>query len=161
VNRAVFLDRDGTLNRPAPPGDYIRGPEELELLAGAAEAVELLHGAGYLCVVVSNQRGVALQLMSSRALEAVDERLHELVDVDRSYYCIHGLEDRCDCRKPRPGMLVRAASELRLDLGRSWMVGDSETDCRAGLEVGCRTVRVKPRDGALLQAARMIAAAGG
>jgi D-glycero-D-manno-heptose 1,7-bisphosphate phosphatase len=160
VKRAVFLDRDGTINRPALPGEYIKCPQEFALLGGAVEAVALLRRSGYACVVVSNQRGVALRLMSKLELAAVDTRLRELVDIDRSYYCTHGLEDRCACRKPEPGMLVRAAAELELDLARSWMVGDSESDCEAGRRVGCRTVRLQPRDGALLEAARMIATAG-
>jgi histidinol-phosphate phosphatase family protein len=158
VRAAVFLDRDGTLNRPPAVGEYLRDPGELQLLAGAAEAVALLRRAGYVCVVVSNQRGVALGLMSEQQLAAVDARLHELVDLDRSYYCIHGLEDGCECRKPRPGLLIRAAEDLHLDLARSWMIGDSDIDGEAGRRAGCRTLKVEPVDGALLTAAGTIAA---
>ncbi len=161
VRPAVFLDRDGTLNVPAAPGEYLSDPGELRLLHGAAEAVALLRGAGYVCVVVSNQRGVALAKMSQAQLDAVDARLRELVDVERSYYCTHGLEDGCDCRKPCPGLLLRAEAELQLDLSRSWMIGDSDTDCEAGRRAGCRTVKVKPIDGMLLAAASEIVAAGG
>jgi D-glycero-D-manno-heptose 1,7-bisphosphate phosphatase len=155
---AVFLDRDGTLNRPAPEGDYITDPDRLELLDGAAEAVALLRQAGYVCVVVSNQRGVARGLMSAERLSAVDDRLRQLAGVEHSYYCKHGLTDRCACRKPRAGLLIRAAAELELDLSRSWMIGDRDTDCEAGRRVGCLTVRVAPHDGALLAAAKAIAA---
>jgi D-glycero-D-manno-heptose 1,7-bisphosphate phosphatase len=155
---AVFLDRDGTLNVPAAPGEYVSDPHELRLLDGAAEAVALLRRAGYACVIVSNQRGVSLAKMSQAQLDAVDTRLRELVQIDGSYYCTHGLEDGCDCRKPRPGLLLGAAAELALDLSRSWMIGDSETDCEAGRRAGCRTVKVKPADGTLLAVATEIVA---
>jgi len=158
TRRAVFLDRDGTLNRPAPEGQYIMEPSALELLDGAAEAVRLLHASGYVCVVVSNQRGVARALMSAEQLTAVDDRVRELAGLEHSYYCTHGLDDACACRKPRAGLLIRAAAELDLDLGRSWMIGDRETDCEAGRRVGCRAILVAPRDGALLAAARSILA---
>lgn len=158
VNPAVFLDRDGTLNVPAAAGEYVSDPGELRLLDGAAEAVTRLRRAGYVCVVVSNQRGVSLAKMSQAQLDAVDTRLRELVDIDRSYYCTHGLEDGCECRKPHPGLLLRAGAELQLDLSRSWMIGDSDTDCEAGRRAGCRTVKVKPTDGMLLAAATEIAA---
>jgi D-glycero-D-manno-heptose 1,7-bisphosphate phosphatase len=158
VRPAVFLDRDGTLNVPAAPGEYVSDPSDLRLLDGAAEAVALLRRAGYACIVVSNQRGVSLAKMSDAQLAAVDARLLELVEIDRSYYCTHGLDDGCDCRKPRPGLLLRAGAELKLDLSRSWMIGDSDTDCEAGRRAGCRTVKVKPTDGTLLAVATEIVA---
>jgi D-glycero-D-manno-heptose 1,7-bisphosphate phosphatase len=158
---AVFLDRDGTLNRPARPGDYISQPAELTLLDGVCDAVSLLRERDYVLVVASNQRGVSLGVMTAEQLQAVDARLHELVELDASYYCTHGHEDRCDCRKPEAGLLTRAAAELELDLKRSWMVGDNDTDIEAGHRAGCQTIKVAPRDGALLEAARRIALTGG
>jgi D-glycero-D-manno-heptose 1,7-bisphosphate phosphatase len=163
MRRAVFLDRDGTLNRPAAPGDYVRSPERLELLGGAATAVALLSGAGYLCVVASNQRAVALGMMSELDLAAVDARLRTLLaaggaDLCGSYYCTHSGDEACNCRKPQPGLLVRAANELAIDLSASWMVGDAPTDIEAGRRAGCRTLRVLPVDGGLLAAAQTILA---
>jgi D-glycero-D-manno-heptose 1,7-bisphosphate phosphatase len=163
MRRAVFLDRDGTLNRAARPGEYIRAAYEVELLGGAATAVAHLARAGYLCVVVSNQRGVALGDMTKEDLHAVDARLRDLVatggaELNASYYCTHGLDDGCDCRKPEPGLLMRAARELDIELAASWMVGDSATDAEAGARAGCRTLRVRPVDGALLAAAQTILA---
>jgi D-glycero-D-manno-heptose 1,7-bisphosphate phosphatase len=163
MRRAVFLDRDGTLNRPALPGEYVRAADEVELLGGAAAAVALLARAGYVCVVVSNQRGVALGQMTGEDLRAVDARLRDLVArggaaLSGTYYCIHGLEDGCDCRKPSPGLLTRAARELGIELSDSWMVGDSATDVEAGARAGCRTLQVRPVDGALLAAAQTILA---
>jgi D-glycero-D-manno-heptose 1,7-bisphosphate phosphatase len=156
---AVFLDRDGTLNRPAPAGDYVRTPGDVELLAGAAHAVGMLRRAGYLCVITSNQRGVALGLMTGDDLYDVDARVRELIGgIDASYYCTHSIGDACDCRKPEPGLLLRAADELGIDLSASWMVGDSPTDMAAGIAAGCRTLQVLPRDLALLDAAQVILA---
>lgn len=159
--RAVFLDRDGTLSRPPERGEYVVRPAELELLDGAGEAVALLARAGFDCVVVSNQRGVALGRMSRADLDAVDARLRELLaaagaELEGSYYCTHGLDEDCDCRKPRPGLLQRAAAELGLDLAGSWAVGDSASDVEAGRRAGCRTLRVVPTNGALLGAAQTI-----
>jgi histidinol-phosphate phosphatase family protein len=93
----------------------------------------------------------------------VDTRLRDLVAkggaaLDATYYCTHGLDDGCDCRKPAPGLLLRAARELDIELGASWMVGDSATDVEAGAHAGCRTLRVRPVDGALLAAAQTILA---
>lgn len=160
---AVFLDRDGTLNRLPPAGEYVSDPDALELLDGAAEAVGLLTGAGFAVVVVSNQRGIALGQMDQAQLDRVDARLRALLHeggarLDASFYCPHG-EASCSCRKPEPGLLVRAAADLGLALERSWMVGDSSTDVEAGRRAGCRTVQIEPRNGALLVAAREILAA--
>ena len=163
MRRAVFLDRDGTLNRAALPGEYVQAAYEVELLDGAAAAVALLARAGYLCVVVSNQRGLALGQMTNEDLHAVDVRLRDLVaaggaELNATYYCTHGLDDGCDCRKPEPGLITRAARELDIELAASWVVGDSATDTEAGVRAGCRTLRVRPVDGALLAAAQTILA---
>ena len=163
LRRAVFLDRDGTLNRPAAPGDYVRSADGVELLGGAAAAVALLTRAGYLCVLASNQRGVALELMSEQELASVDGRLRDLLaaagaELGGAYYCTHGADEGCACRKPEPGLLLRAANELGIDLGASWMVGDAPTDVAAGVRAGCRTLRVLPVDGGLLAAAQTIIA---
>jgi D-glycero-D-manno-heptose 1,7-bisphosphate phosphatase len=159
MTRAVFLDRDGTLNRLPAPDDHIRTPGQVELLRGTAHAVGMLRRAGYLCVIVSNQRAVALGLMTEPELEQVDARLRELLGgVDASYYCTHAIGDECDCRKPEPGLLLRAAAELEIDLEESWMIGDSVTDLDAGMAAGCRTLRAQPVDFSLLDAAHSIIA---
>ncbi|HEY2600039.1 MAG TPA: HAD-IIIA family hydrolase [Thermoleophilaceae bacterium] len=156
---AVFVDRDGTLNRPPTRGDYIRSPHQVELLRGAAHAVGMLRRAGYLCVVVSNQCGVALGLMTDDDLALVDERVRDLLGgLDASFYCTHSIEQACDCRKPEPGLLLRAAAELGIDLGASWMIGDERSDLDAGRAAGCRALLVQPCDFSLLDAAHAIIA---
>lgn len=144
--RTVFLDRDGVINVKLPAGDYVTSWGLFEFLPGAVEAVARLRGAGLRVVVVTNQRGVALGRMTSDDVEAVHHRMIEAgVDVDAVYYCPHD-EGQCDCRKPRAGMLERAAREVPgVVLGpEAAIVGDSETDMEAGRAVGLRLVKVGP-----------------
>lgn len=145
--RWVFLDRDGTLNVKPAEGEYVERPADLELLPGAAEAVRTLNRAGLWTGVVTNQRGVALGRMSADQLEAVHRRLRELLSredavLDAIYACPHEA-GACDCRKPQPGMLLRARRENpALDFRRAAIVGDSLNDIEAGRSVGLRTVLI-------------------
>jgi D-glycero-D-manno-heptose 1,7-bisphosphate phosphatase len=146
---AVFLDRDGVLNERPAPHRYVTRPDELRWLPGAAEAVARLCRAGLPILVVSNQRGVARGLVSADTLvvlEAVLQR--ELARhggrVTAFYYCTHELDDACDCRKPAPGLLVRAAQEHEIALSESVVVGDAESDVEAGRAADCRTIRIAP-----------------
>jgi D-glycero-D-manno-heptose 1,7-bisphosphate phosphatase len=156
---AVFLGRDGTLIRPPAEEEALRTPGQVELLRGAAHAVGMLRRHGYLCAVASNQRGVALGLVTEDELMAVDLQMRmQLGGLDASYYCTHAIGQSCDCRKPEPGLLHRAAAELGIDLGASWMLGTKHTDIDAGRAAGCRTIRVQPVDFSLLDAAHSIIA---
>lgn len=147
---AVFLDKDGTLIEDVP---FNVEPGRITLTPGAGEALSLLEAAGFALVLVSNQPGVALGRFPASALAAVDRRLARLlaphgVALDAAYYCPHapapgaGRLPACACRKPAPGLIFRAAREHRLDLQRSWMVGDILNDVEAGRAAGCRTVLV-------------------
>jgi len=144
--RLALLDRDGTINVGAAPGEYIETPDELVLLRGAGEAVARLNRAGVAVAVVTNQRGVALGRMTLADLEAVHAKLERELSlhgawIDAVYACPHA-HDECTCRKPQPGMLVRAAAEQGIDLPRSWFVGDILDDVEAGERAGCRTILV-------------------
>ena len=145
----VFLDRDGTINRKAPEGDYVRNPESLVLLDGAAAAIGRLRAAGARVVVVTNQRGVALGRMSLADLGAVNDRLgRELAaagtEIDGIYSCPHDV-DSCDCRKPGPGLFLQAVDDHpQIDLGGSAVVGDSLADIQAGARFGMVTVLLGP-----------------
>jgi len=146
---AVFLDKDGTLVVDVP---YNVDPERISLTQGAVAGLRALHAAGYLLIVVSNQSGVARGFFEEAALGAVEARLRALLDdagvpLTGFYYCPHhpdGNVERyavaCACRKPGPGLLLQAAHEHDLDLGRSWLVGDILHDVEAGRRVGCRTI---------------------
>ena len=148
---AVFLDRDGTINEQM---GYVNHLSRFQLLPGVARAIRSLNEAGLPVVVVTNQSGLARGYFPESLLEAVHAELHRLLaregaHLDGLYICPHHPEAReerfrldCDCRKPRPGLLERAAAELGLDLGRSYMVGDRWSDLRCGAAVGATTVLV-------------------
>ena len=140
----VFLDRDGVINVKPPEREYVESWDDFEWLPGALDAVGRLRAAGLRVVVVTNQRGVALGRMSAASVEDIHARMIDAgLEVDRVYYCPHH-SGECDCRKPRPGMLERAAREVPgVSLGRSAaMVGDSESDMEAGRAVGAVLVKV-------------------
>jgi len=147
MRKAVFLDRDGVVNRKAPEGHYITRWEDMEFLPGVAEAITILHRAGFSVIVVSNQRCVAKGLLSLADLEHLHRRMLEHfasagAAINAVYYCPHDVQPPCSCRKPAPGMLLQAAREQQIDLSGSWMVGDSDIDIQAGRSAGCRTVRI-------------------
>jgi D-glycero-D-manno-heptose 1,7-bisphosphate phosphatase len=158
--RAVFLDRDGVINRYV---GFLRSPDELELLPGACEAIRKINASGFLCIVVTNQPVIARGEVTVEELGEIHNKMETLLGlegayVDAIYYCPHHpdrgfpgeipeLKIECDCRKPRPGMLLAAARDFHIDLQNSWMVGDRETDVEAGKNAGCRTAFVQS-DGA-------------
>jgi D-glycero-D-manno-heptose 1,7-bisphosphate phosphatase len=143
---AVFLDRDGVLSRsllrdghPVAPGRV----EEFELLPGVASAAIRLHEAGFLLIVVTNQPDVRTGATPREAVEEMHRRLRTWLPLDDIKVCYHIEGDGCDCRKPRPGMLLTAAREWGIDLQNSWMVGDRWRDVGAGRAAGCRTILVE------------------
>jgi D-glycero-D-manno-heptose 1,7-bisphosphate phosphatase len=142
IARAVFLDRDGVINRaivrdgrPFPPSSM----DELEILDGVPEALAQLKAAGFVLLVVTNQPDVATGRAERSFVEAVHRHMAAELPIDRFYACYHGPEDDCACRKPQPGMLLQAASEHHLDLTASSIVGDRWRDIEAGRAVGCTT----------------------
>jgi D-glycero-D-manno-heptose 1,7-bisphosphate phosphatase len=142
VRPAVFLDRDGVINRaftragiPHPPARLA----DLELLPNVVEALQELKAHGYRLVVVTNQPDVARGISSRELIEAINGHLKDELGLDAVFSCFHDDADRCDCRKPAPGMLLRAARELAIDLSASFMVGDRWRDVEAGRRAGCRT----------------------
>lgn len=146
MQRAVLLDRDGTL---VPDVPYRREAAGLTLVPGAAAALRAVQQAGYAVVVITNQSGIARGYFTAAELAAQHARLRVLladegVQLAGIYSCPHGPDAGCACRKPRPGMLHTAASELALDLPQSWMIGDKESDVRAGHAAGCRTILLAP-----------------
>ena len=145
--KAAFLDRDGVINRRPPEGDYVTRWEDMQVLPGVPEAIALLTRAGYCVLGISNQRCVAKGLLSLGELESMHDRLREQLAasgavLSKIYYCPHDNQPRCSCRKPAPGMLLEAAREYEIDMGKSWMIGDSDIDVQAGKTAGCRTARI-------------------
>lgn len=153
--KAVFLDRDGTINRYV---GFLRNIDDFELLPGAAEAIRKINLSGYLAIVVTNQPVIARGEVTFEELEQIHHKMETLLGaegayLDAIYFCPHhphkGYEGErpelkfdCDCRKPKPGMLLKAAKEFNIDLRQSWMVGDGENDIKAGIAAGCRTALI-------------------
>jgi D-glycero-D-manno-heptose 1,7-bisphosphate phosphatase len=143
---AVFLDRDGVLNRVFVRGGVTHPPacvEEFAFLPGASDAVRGLHAAGFVLVVVTNQPDVARGTQTRAGVEAIHARLRSELPMLDVLACFHDDGDGCPCRKPRPGLLLEAARRRAIDLGRSFLVGDRWSDVIAGQSAGCRSVLVE------------------
>ena len=146
MKRAVFLDRDGVLNRSMVRNGRPYAPtslDEFELLPGVTEAVTSLRTAGFLLIVVTNQPDVATGALSRNVLDEIHRKIRTWLPVDDIKVCCHVEADGCLCRKPRPGMLLDAAREWSIDLNRSFMVGDRWRDVSAGKAAGCTTIFVE------------------
>ena len=146
MHKAVFLDRDGTIARDVP---YCSRPEDFELLPDAAEGIKLLNEHGFKVVIVTNQSGIARGYFTEGILARIHEKMiTELAEhgahIDAIYYCPHHPDDSCECRKPKPKMVLQAVIDLDIDLSQSYIIGDSEMDvelarragCKAGIRVG-------------------------
>ena len=147
--RAVFLDRDGVLNRNLP--GYVRTVADLEILDVGGQ-VRRLADAGYMIVVVTNQSAINRGLTTRAAVGEIHAAIRAHVEssggrIDAFYYCPHRPDEGCPCRKPRPGMLVRAREDHGIDPASSWLVGDSPTDIGAADAFGCRSVLIRENSG--------------
>lgn len=156
--KVVFLDRDGVIARSMLPHEYVTTWDQFEFLPGAIEGLSLLQKRGYQIFIVTNQRGIGRGLMTEADLVAIHDHMtselarHE-VRIAAIYYCPHDLSDDCMCRKPKPGMLYRAAREHSLNLRESVFIGDSENDRIAAEAAGCRFLSM-PTDSSLLEIVR-------
>ncbi len=150
IKKAVFLDRDGTLNED--PG-YLSDPAQLKLYQGVPEALGRLKKAGFLLIIVSNQSGVGRGLIKKETLPKIHEKLDELLKpfsatIDQYQLCYHRPEDYCECRKPKVLLFQNAQKSLQIDLSSSYMVGDKVSDIIAGQNAGCKaTVLVRTGHG--------------
>ncbi|MBY0470015.1 UDP-glucose 4-epimerase GalE [bacterium] len=147
--KAVFLDRDGTINED--PG-YLNNPDQLKLLPGVGEALAAFKSAGYLLIVVSNQSGVGRGLIEADELPRIHKRLDEMlsrwgVQIDDYELCLHKPDEGCACRKPSPKLILDAAKKWNIDLSKSYMIGDKATDMAAGRAAGVRVALVRTGDG--------------
>ena len=156
IQKAVFLDRDGTLNKYV---GFLRDIDQFELIDGVAEAIKKINRSGYLAIVVTNQPVIARGEVTVEELDEIHKKLEtqlglEGAYIDALYYCPHhphkGYEGEvpelkidCNCRKPKPGMLLKAAEDFNIDLEQSYMIGDGESDVKAGLAAGCRSILIR------------------
>jgi D-glycero-D-manno-heptose 1,7-bisphosphate phosphatase len=144
--RAVFLDRDGVINQPAPPGEYIRNWDEFRLLPNIVDWIKLFNALDFLVIVVTNQRGVALGRMAVADIDDIHRRMREQVAalgarIDDVFCCPHG-ENACECRKPKPGLVYQARDRWDIDVESSLMIGDSDRDRDLARACGMRFLRV-------------------
>lgn len=146
ARRAVFLDRDGTLNAAYEINGISCPPARLEdvvLLPGVEEGVRRLKGEGFVLVVVTNQPDVARGAQKQEVVEQINAYLQQVLPIDALLCCYHDDADACSCRKPAPGLLFRAASMFDLDLPHSFLVGDRWRDVQAGARAGCTTILLR------------------
>jgi len=149
MNLAVFLDRDGTLNED--PG-YLRDTNLVKLFDGVGETLSLLkNNFNFKLIVVSNQSGIARGLISDEDVNAVNDKINELlkefnVQIDKFYYCPYhpdfNSKEECNCRKPSPQMILQAANDFQIDLSKSYLIGDTSADIEAGINAGCKTILI-------------------
>ncbi|MFA4843451.1 MAG: D-glycero-beta-D-manno-heptose 1,7-bisphosphate 7-phosphatase [Candidatus Margulisiibacteriota bacterium] len=156
MNKAVFLDRDGTIIEDT---GYLNHPVQVSFLPGAIAAIKRLKEAGYKIIIISNQAGIARGLITEDMLQSIDKHVHKMVlhgggQIDASYYCPHHPEhgvypyrQSCECRKPQTGLIKRAAKEHDLDLAKCFMVGDKKTDVETGQRAEIKTIFVRTGHG--------------
>ena len=152
MNKAVFLDRDGTIVEDV---GYMNNPRQIQFIPGSIDAIKKLNEAGYKVVVITNQAGIARGLITEDMLQTIDKTLHKWIlnggaHLDGIYYCphhpehgVHPYKQDCECRKPHPGLIKRAHRDLDIDLSQSFMVGDKATDIQAGRRAGTKTILVE------------------
>jgi D-glycero-D-manno-heptose 1,7-bisphosphate phosphatase len=146
LRRAVFLDRDGVLNEAVVRGGKPFSPaglHELAIPADVPDALRALRAAGFALIVITNQPDVARGIQPRTVVEEINAALRAQLPLDDILVCYHDDRDGCSCRKPQPGLLLQAAAEYRIDLARSFMVGDRWRDVEAGHRAGCLTVRLE------------------
>ena len=149
MKKAIFLDRDGVLNKLILRNGKLQAPYELqefELYPGVIEALKLIKEKGYLAIVVTNQPDVSRGWVSMESVELVNNKILELLAVDDIKCCFHDNSAQCLCRKPLPGMLIEAAQEWGIDLKKSFMIGDRYGDIKAGHSAGCTTILIGEGD---------------
>lgn len=157
--KAIFLDRDGTINKYV---GFLRDINDFELIDGVAEAIKIINESGYLCIIVTNQPVIARGEVSVNELNMIHMKMETELGlfgsyIDAIYYCPHHphkgyegeiaeLKIECDCRKPKPGLLLQASKDFNIDLKKSFMIGDSENDIKAGIAAGCKSILLNGKD---------------
>jgi len=162
LSRAVFLDRDGVLTKER--ADYVKTPDELEVLPGLEAPLREIQKRGFRIVVVTNQSVIGRGLTTHHEMSIIHEKLRREVEglgcsIDGIYYCPHRPDEGCNCRKPQPGLILKASKDLGIDVANSWMIGDKEIDLEAAKRAGCRGIRVPTNGTGLAEAVRQIALA--
>jgi histidinol-phosphate phosphatase family protein len=145
MNKAIFFDRDGIINKER--SDYVKNVQELELFPEFPKFVKSLKEHGFLIMVITNQSAINRGLMTESSLDKIHAKIQahmktNSTSIDHFYYCPHRPDENCDCRKPKSGLLFRAANDFSIELTSSWMIGDSDSDVIAGQNAGCKTRKI-------------------
>ena len=141
---ALFIDRDGTIIKQID-GHYISSIEQIELIENIFPAILMLQNEGYLIIIVTNQAGINKGILSNEQVDEINQHIIQLlkkqgIDISAVYVCPHKPEEQCKCRKPQPGLLLKAAKEHNIDLENSIIIGDTDKDTEAGLNAGLKKV---------------------
>jgi len=142
LDKAVFLDRDGVINEKPKWGDYIKSPSEFSFLPGAKDSIKKLKNMGYLVFIITNQACVNKKIMKENDLNRMHEAVFNDVPIDGIYFCPHTYEEGCDCRKPKPGLVLKGMKEHNLEPEKCWVIGDNDIDIVCGNEAKCKTILI-------------------
>ena len=145
--KAIFLDRDGVLNKNKD--DYVKNISKLEIFPFISEPIKKLQSAGFKIIVITNQSAINRGLMTEKHLNEIHEKIQSFLiphnaKIDSFYYCPHTPAENCSCRKPKTGLLLKAIDEHNIDSTKSWMVGDRDSDILSGKKAGCKTILITP-----------------
>ena len=145
-NKAIFLDRDGVINRKRD--NYVKSIKELEIFPDIGEGILKLKKMGFLIIVITNQSAINREILTVDELEKIHLTIQRFLEeknckIDKFYFCPHRPDENCNCRKPKPGLLLQAINDFSINASESWMIGDCLTDIQAGEKVGCKTILLK------------------
>ena len=153
MTKAIFLDRDGVINQERK--DYVKKLDEFRILDKTSDAINIIKNNGFLVIIITNQSAINRKLLSVETLNKIHEKLQSYLEkydtsFDGVYFCPHIPSENCECRKPKPGLIVQAVTDFQIDLSQSYMIGDSETDIQAARNAGCKGILLK-KDQTLLE----------
>ena len=146
MTKAIFLDRDGVINQERK--DYVKNIEEFIIFENVSDAISLIKNHNFLVILITNQSAVNRKLLTIENLDKIHEKLQNYLKMhntsfDHVYFCPHMPKENCNCRKPKPGLIIQAKNDFKIDLSQSFMIGDSQTDVEAAESVGCKGILLK------------------
>ena len=153
MTKAIFLDRDGVINQERK--DYVKKLDEFKILDKTSDAINIIKSHGFLVIIITNQSAINRKLVSVETLNKIHEKLQSYLEkydtsFDQVYFCPHMPSENCECRKPKPGLILQAVIDFQIDLSESYMIGNSETDIHAAKNAGCKGILLK-KDQTLLE----------
>ena len=153
MTKAIFLDRDGVINQERK--DYVKKLDEFRIIDKTSDAINIIKNNGFLVIIITNQSAINRKLLSVETLNKIHEKLQSYLEkygtsFDGVYFCPHTPSENCECRKPKPGLILQAVNDFQIDLAESYMIGDSETDIQTARNAGCKGILLK-KDQTLLE----------